>query len=96
MTTYILLTAFYLVDDAFNTTISLFRLAQLYVDVTDTLSLNSSASNSFDVQYNVYWNDLKVQFWRYLCNGHNATHVLFKQFQWVLVECIVHKCDIYN
>ena len=54
MTTYILLTAFYLVDDAFNTTISLFRLAQLYVDVTDTLSLNSSASNSFDVQYNVY------------------------------------------
>ena len=30
-----------------------------------------------------------------MCNGHTTSHICFTQFQWVVVECIVHICDIY-
>ena len=64
----------------------------IYVDVTDTFSFKTFDTN---LTCNVHLNYLEVHLWRYLSNGHTASHVCLMQLQWVVVECIVHVCCIY-
>ena len=46
--------------------------------------------------FHIHLNDLEVHLWRYLFNGHTASHVCLTQLQGIEVECIVHVCCICN
>ena len=69
------------------------------MSLTHIISKNSSAYNSFDntqPTFHTHLNDLEVHLWRYLFNGHTASHVCLTHLQGIEVECIVNVCCIYH
>ena len=98
---YILLITFY-IHDVFNA--FQFPCLDLYIwrchwhilfqkiPVLTTVLMCSNTQPTF----HTHLNDLEVHLWRYLFNGHTASHACLTQLQGIEVECIVHVCCICN